>query len=75
VSWIRIFARPDRMGGVATELLDMTSVPLGVVTLTESCDVYDPDLRPAAGVVRNELVPDPEAGSSEYGRRKRESTL
>ena len=37
VSWIRVFARHDRLGGVATELLDMTSVPWGVVTLTESC--------------------------------------
>jgi exopolyphosphatase/guanosine-5'-triphosphate,3'-diphosphate pyrophosphatase len=37
VSWIRVFARHDRLGGVATELLAMTSVPWGVVTLTEAC--------------------------------------
>ncbi len=37
VSWIKIGRRDDRAGGVATELLDMTSVPWGVVTLTESC--------------------------------------
>ena len=35
VSWIRVSHRADRLGGVATELLDMTSVPWGVVTLTE----------------------------------------
>jgi len=37
VSWIRVSRRDDRLGGVATEILDMTSVPWGVVTLTESC--------------------------------------
>lgn len=37
VSWIRIGRRTDRCGGLAIELLDMTSVPWGVVTLTESC--------------------------------------
>ncbi|WP_421999401.1 Ppx/GppA phosphatase family protein [Reyranella sp.] len=37
VSWIRVRGHAGRLGGVATELLDMTSVPWGVVTLTESC--------------------------------------
>jgi exopolyphosphatase/guanosine-5'-triphosphate,3'-diphosphate pyrophosphatase len=37
VSWIRITPHKDRAGGVVTELLDMTSVPWGVVTLTEAC--------------------------------------
>jgi exopolyphosphatase/guanosine-5'-triphosphate,3'-diphosphate pyrophosphatase len=37
VSWIRITPHKDRAGGVATELIDMTSVPWGVVTLTEDC--------------------------------------
>jgi exopolyphosphatase/guanosine-5'-triphosphate,3'-diphosphate pyrophosphatase len=37
VSWIRVFARSNRVGGVGTELIDMTSVPWGVVTLTECC--------------------------------------
>jgi exopolyphosphatase/guanosine-5'-triphosphate,3'-diphosphate pyrophosphatase len=37
VSWIRVFARPNRVGGVGTEVIDMTSVPWGVVTLTECC--------------------------------------
>ncbi|MBM3649458.1 MAG: Ppx/GppA family phosphatase [Alphaproteobacteria bacterium] len=37
VSWIRVTQRANCFGGVATELLDMTSVPWGVVTLTEAC--------------------------------------
>jgi exopolyphosphatase/guanosine-5'-triphosphate,3'-diphosphate pyrophosphatase len=37
VSWIRVFPRSGRLGGVATELIAMTSVPWGVVTLTEAC--------------------------------------
>ena len=37
VSWIRITRRDGREGCVATELIDMTSVPWGVVTLTEAC--------------------------------------
>jgi exopolyphosphatase/pppGpp-phosphohydrolase len=38
--------RADRLGGVATELLDMTSVPWGVVTLTESCVKGQPREQP-----------------------------
>ena len=37
VSWIRVARRDGRVGCVATELIDMTSVPWGVVTLTEAC--------------------------------------
>ncbi|HYC64043.1 MAG TPA: Ppx/GppA phosphatase family protein, partial [Reyranellaceae bacterium] len=36
VSWVRVVARKDR-GGVDATLIDMTSVPWGVVTLTEAC--------------------------------------
>ncbi len=36
VSWIAI-RHDERFGTVAAELIDMTSVPWGVVTLTESC--------------------------------------
>ena len=37
VSWVRVQPRPGRAGAVVTELIDMTSVPWGVVTLTEAC--------------------------------------
>ena len=37
VCWIAIGRSSDRSGGVAIKLLDMTSVPWGVVTLTEDC--------------------------------------
>jgi exopolyphosphatase/guanosine-5'-triphosphate,3'-diphosphate pyrophosphatase len=37
VSWLRVGPRDGRLGCVATELIGMTSVPWGVVTLTESC--------------------------------------
>lgn len=37
VSWIGVGRRRDGLGGAAIELLDMTSVQWGVVTLTEDC--------------------------------------
>jgi exopolyphosphatase/guanosine-5'-triphosphate,3'-diphosphate pyrophosphatase len=37
VSWIRVHSSTGCSGGIATELVDTTSVPWGVVTLTESC--------------------------------------
>jgi len=37
VSWVRVQARPGCANGLVTELVDMTSVPWGVVTLTEAC--------------------------------------
>src|SRR5579871_5501086 len=37
VSWIKVQPRGGCGGGMTTELVDMTSVPWGVVTLTESC--------------------------------------
>ncbi|HZQ00374.1 MAG TPA: Ppx/GppA phosphatase family protein [Reyranella sp.] len=36
VSWIRVSRRDDCHGGMSIELVDMISVPWGVVTLTES---------------------------------------
>jgi len=36
VSWIQTSRRTDGLSGVSTELLDMTSIPWGVVTLTEA---------------------------------------
>lgn len=42
VSWVRITRRNDSREGVATELVDMTSVPWGVVTLTEACTAGQP---------------------------------
>ncbi len=46
VCWIRVSRRDERPGSVATELLDMTSVPWGVVTLTEACVKGTPRERP-----------------------------
>ncbi|UYN97261.1 MAG: Ppx/GppA family phosphatase [Enhydrobacter sp.] len=37
VSWIRIARRDGGSGAVTPELIDMVSVPWGVVTLTEAC--------------------------------------
>lgn len=56
VSWIRVFRRDDRLGGVATELLDMTSVPWGVVTLTEACVKGQPRERPVDRARYDEMV-------------------
>ena len=56
VSWIRVFRRADRTGGVATELLDMTSVPWGVVTLTESCTRGQPRDLPVTRACYDDMV-------------------
>ncbi|MBS0222569.1 MAG: Ppx/GppA family phosphatase [Proteobacteria bacterium] len=37
VCWLRVVERKDGIAAVGTELIDMTSVPWGVVTLTEAC--------------------------------------
>jgi exopolyphosphatase/guanosine-5'-triphosphate,3'-diphosphate pyrophosphatase len=42
VSWVRVIARENRLGGVDATLLDMVSVPWGVVTLTEACTASHP---------------------------------
>ena len=42
VSWVRLSRRADGAPGAATEVIDMTSVPWGVVTLTESCIADQP---------------------------------
>ena len=43
VSWVAVSPRDDRKaGGVRTELIDMVSVPWGVVTLTETCTQGQP---------------------------------
>ena len=56
VSWIRVFPRPNRLGGVGTELLDVTSVPWGVVTLTESCVKGQPRERPVSRACYDNMV-------------------
>ncbi len=56
VSWIRVSRRDHRPGGVATELLDMTSVPWGVVTLTEACVKGQPRERPVARACYDGMV-------------------
>jgi len=37
VCWLRVVRHKNGIEGIATELIDMTSVPWGVVTLTEAC--------------------------------------
>jgi exopolyphosphatase / guanosine-5'-triphosphate,3'-diphosphate pyrophosphatase len=37
ICWLRVVEREDGSGAIGTELIDMTSVPWGVVTLTEAC--------------------------------------
>jgi exopolyphosphatase / guanosine-5'-triphosphate,3'-diphosphate pyrophosphatase len=37
VCWIRIVRREESGGALVAELIDMTSIPWGVVTLTEAC--------------------------------------
>jgi len=56
VSWVRVLPRDDRAGGVATELIDMTSVPWGVVTLTESCTRGQPRERPVDRACYDDMV-------------------
>ena len=55
VSWIRVSRRSDRLGA-ATELLDMTSVPWGVVTLTESCVKGQPREQPVTRACYDDMV-------------------
>ncbi|MBX9944438.1 MAG: Ppx/GppA family phosphatase [Reyranella sp.] len=56
VSWIRVRSSEGRPGGVATELIDMTSVPWGVVTLTESCVGTLPRERPVGRACYDDMV-------------------
>ncbi len=56
VSWIRVAARGDCRGGLATEIVDMTSVPWGVVTLTESCVKGQSRREPVARACYDDMV-------------------
>lgn len=56
VSWVKVLARPDRMDGVASELLDMMSMPWGVVTLTESCVKGQPRDQPVSQPCYDDMV-------------------
>ena len=56
VSWLRVVHRDGRPGGVATELIDMTSVPWGVVTLTESCVGGQPRERAVTRACYDDMV-------------------
>ncbi|MBR2818193.1 MAG: Ppx/GppA family phosphatase [Reyranella sp.] len=56
VSWIRVIPRNDRSGGVGTEVLGMTSVPWGVVTLSESCTLSQPRERPLSRACYDDMV-------------------
>ena len=56
VSWVAVSRRDDRFGGVATELIGMTSVPWGVVTLTESCVKGHPREQPVARACYDEMI-------------------
>jgi len=55
VSWIRVTRRTDRHG-VVPELVDMTSVPWGVVTLTEACCGDHPRERPLTRACYDDMV-------------------
>ncbi len=56
VSWIRVTPRDGRQGGAKTELIGMTSVPWGVVTLTESCTRGQPRERPLTRACYDDMV-------------------
>ncbi len=56
VSWIRVGRRNDCRGGVSIEHVDMTSVPWGVVTLTEACVKNQPREQPVARARYEEMV-------------------
>ncbi|MBV8392333.1 MAG: Ppx/GppA family phosphatase [Alphaproteobacteria bacterium] len=55
VCWIRLVPREDG-NGVGTELIDMTSVPWGVVTLTESCSGGQPREKPVGRACYDGMV-------------------
>jgi exopolyphosphatase/guanosine-5'-triphosphate,3'-diphosphate pyrophosphatase len=56
VSWLRVGRKADRCGGLSIERLDMTSVPWGVVTLTESCVSDQPRGQPVARACYDDMV-------------------
>jgi exopolyphosphatase/guanosine-5'-triphosphate,3'-diphosphate pyrophosphatase len=56
VSWIRVKPRDGRQGCATTELIGMTSVPWGVVTLTESCTHGQPRERPLTRACYDDMV-------------------
>lgn len=56
VSWVHVKPRNDRQAGVATELIGMTSVPWGVVTLTEACTSGQPRERPLTRACYDDMV-------------------
>ena len=56
VSWIRVTSRNDRSGGIGTEVLGMTSVPWGVVTLSEACTFGQPRERPLTRACYDDMV-------------------
>jgi exopolyphosphatase/guanosine-5'-triphosphate,3'-diphosphate pyrophosphatase len=56
VSWVRIGRRADRCGGLTIELIDMTSVSWGVVTLTEACVRGHPRAEPVARACYDDMV-------------------
>jgi exopolyphosphatase/guanosine-5'-triphosphate,3'-diphosphate pyrophosphatase len=56
VSWLRIGRKSGGCGGLSIELIDMTSVPWGVVTLTESCVVDQPRGEPVARACYADMV-------------------
>ncbi len=56
VCWIRLRRTPEHCSGLTIELVDMTSVPWGVVTLTEACVGGQPRERPVARACYAEMV-------------------
>jgi exopolyphosphatase/guanosine-5'-triphosphate,3'-diphosphate pyrophosphatase len=56
VSWMSIGRRDDGKDGVACSLIDMISVPWGVVTLTEACVAGQPSGRPVQRACYDDMV-------------------
>src|SRR5882757_3469872 len=56
VSWVRVGRAKGRPGCVKTELIDMTSIPWGVVTLTETCTQRESHERPLSPGCYDDMV-------------------
>jgi exopolyphosphatase/guanosine-5'-triphosphate,3'-diphosphate pyrophosphatase len=56
VSWMSVGRRDDRSGGVGSALIDMISIPWGVVTLTEACVRGLPRERPVERARYEDMV-------------------
>lgn len=69
VSWLRIGRKAGTCSGIAIELIDMTSVPWGVVTLTESCVMSQPRGEPVTRACYDDMVERIRAGLKPFCAR------